>query len=142
MMTRWVVANQDFSAKPIDWTRQYDMDTISPWADGAIWPNSTQQGQNILVATHFNAPPAMEPGGNSYKSFQGITRDSAGAALAAAKVEGFVTGSDLYVGDVVSDAGGYFQLPTAQGAVNHYLVGYKSGSPDVAGTTVNTLQPT
>lgn len=49
---------------------------------------------------------------------------------------------DLNAGATVSDANGYFAAPTPYPGVSHYCVGYKSGSPSLAGNTLNTLIPT
>ena len=38
-----------------------------------------------------------------------------------------------------SDANGYYEFRTAIPAELYYVVAYKAGAPDVAGTTVNTL---
>lgn len=70
----------------------------------------------------------------------GITKDSAGAALAACQVQLFRTVDDAFVQEVTSDgAGAYVLTPTVSGPF--YIVAYKAGSPDVAGTTLNTLIP-
>jgi hypothetical protein len=39
---------------------------------------------------------------------------------------------------MISDAGGKYSIPVNIG-IQHYAVAYLAGSPDVAGTTVNTL---
>lgn len=68
----------------------------------------------------------------------GITRDNAGAVLGNCLVKLFRTGTDELVSQTVSDANGVYTIP-ASSLLNHYLVVYKAGAPDVAGTTVNTL---
>lgn len=61
----------------------------------------------------------------------------------AAIVQGFRTSDDAFVGEVNAKADGYYILPTFNGTgVAHYLVAYNPGSPDRAGTTVNTITPT
>jgi len=74
----------------------------------------------------------------------GVTRNSTGVALASCAVEIFETGSGLLRGATVSDADGNYSLEvTGSGAgLTFFVVAYKAGSPDVAGTTVNTLTAT
>lgn len=70
----------------------------------------------------------------------GTTKDSAGAALGNCVVDWFRTSDDAKLDSVTSDANGLFEFRTAGQPPNaYYLVAYKAGSPDVAGTTVNTL---
>lgn len=68
----------------------------------------------------------------------GVTRDSTSAPLGNCTVEVFETGTNNLKAVVVSDASGNYIVSVAAG-VQHYLVAYLPGSPDVAGTTVNTL---
>ncbi len=68
----------------------------------------------------------------------GITKDSTGATLAACQVQLFRTVDDAFIQEVASDGvGAYVLTPTVSGPF--YIVAYKAGSPDVAGTSVNTL---
>lgn len=68
----------------------------------------------------------------------GVTRDSAGAALGGCTVQLFRTIDDAFRSEVVSDgSGNYVLYPDVTGPF--YVVAYKAGAPDVAGTTVNTL---
>jgi hypothetical protein len=70
----------------------------------------------------------------------GITKDSAGATLGNCIVDLIRTNGDLFAHTTTSDASGNFTIyPTVTGPF--YIVAYKAGSPDVAGTTVNTLTP-
>ena len=58
-------------------------------------------------------------------------------------MQGFVTATDAYVGqDVSRDDGTYLLGTETVAGVAHYLVAYKAGSPDIGGTTVNTLTST
>jgi hypothetical protein len=68
----------------------------------------------------------------------GITKDSGGAALASCVVQLFRTVDDLILAETTSDGSGvYVFYPTVGGPF--YIVAYKAGAPDAAGTTVNTL---
>lgn len=68
----------------------------------------------------------------------GVTRDSTGVALGGCTVQMFRSTDDAYMGETVSDGSGNYTL-TSPGNFNLYLVAYKTGAPDLAGTTVNTL---
>lgn len=74
----------------------------------------------------------------------GITKDSAGVVLGGCTVQLFDKITDLYWGDVISDANGNFMIDIPKGlsqpqVTTWYLVAYKAGSPDVVGTTVDIL---
>lgn len=70
----------------------------------------------------------------------GVTKDSSGVILGSCTVTLFRTDDDLKIDEVVSDATtGQYLFTTAGHAENYYIVAYKAGSPDVSGTTVNTL---
>ena len=71
----------------------------------------------------------------------GTTKDSTGAALGVCTVDLFRTADDSVAARTVSDANGLY-LIYASPSLTHYAVAYKIGSPDVAGTTVNTLTGT
>ena len=68
----------------------------------------------------------------------GVTKDSAGASLGSCVVQLFRTPSDTLVAEITSDASGNYSFSNP-GSGPFYVVAYKAGSPDVAGTTVNTL---
>lgn len=68
----------------------------------------------------------------------GITRDSAGAVLGLCRVD--LCQNNVISRSITSDAGGNYSFVNP-GSGPFFLVAYKQGSPDVAGTTVNTLHP-
>jgi hypothetical protein len=68
-----------------------------------------------------------------------VTKDSAGAALAGCTVQLFQTADDVVVGETVSDGAGAYSFTMARAQGPFYVVAYKAGAPDVAGTSVNTL---
>lgn len=74
-------------------------------------------------------------------AISGVTRDSVGAALGNCRVELFVTALDVSIAETVSDASGNFRFANP-GTGPFYIVAYKAGGADVAGTTVNTLVAT
>jgi len=79
------------------------------------------------------------PGGFANFSLSGTTRDSSGAAIAGCEVD--LCQGNVVVASLVSDGSGNFTFLNP-GSGPFFLVAYKVGSPDVAGTTVNTLYPT
>jgi hypothetical protein len=72
----------------------------------------------------------------------GTTVDANGAPLAGCTVQLFRTGDDSFVAELVSDGAGAYSFVMGDNAGTFYLVAYKPGSPDVAGTTVNTIAAT
>jgi len=71
-------------------------------------------------------------------TISGTTKDANGNALASCALVLYRTADDSIAARGVSDASGVYRLG-ASTALVHYLVAYKAGSPDVAGTSVNTL---
>jgi hypothetical protein len=67
--------------------------------------------------------------------------NSVGAILAGATVLGFRQSDKRFVGQTTSDANGNYSIGSPYPSVNHFIVAYLAGSPDVAGTTVNNLVP-
>lgn len=90
--------------------------------------------------------PDLFTGATSRFVFTGVTRDSGGSALGSVTVKLFKTADGSYVGtkdilidEIVSDTSGNFSVTTPYYPDTHYLVTYKAGTPDVQGTTVNSL---
>ncbi len=71
-------------------------------------------------------------------TISGVTKDSTGAALGTCIVKLFFTVSDVFSQQTTSDASGNYSFAVNKTAT-YYVVSYKAGAPDVAGTTVNTL---
>lgn len=72
-------------------------------------------------------------------TISGVTRDSTGAALAACVLHLFESATDTEIAQTESDASGNYTFSIGQNSGFFYIVAYKVGAPDVAGTTVNTL---
>ena len=81
-------------------------------------------------------------GTQAQKFIMGTTKDASSVPIGGAIVQSFVTSTDAYVSETTSDDNGRYESPTTNVGVAHYLVAYIAGSPDRAGTTVNTLIPT
>ena len=72
------------------------------------------------------------------KLISGVTKDASGVPLGGCTVDLFRTSTNEMVDSVVSDAAGNYKAGSPyEGA--HYCVAYKTGSPDVFGTSKNTL---
>lgn len=129
-----------------------------PWADALLWPSTSmiagdpataagglvnQDASNMRRWAHpsSDAGTDFNSGGQGQKKIIGTTRDSTGTPLSSCIVQIFRTSDDLFVGQCTSDGAGYFEALTPYSGVAHYLVCYKAGSPDIAGTSVNTLIP-
>lgn len=68
----------------------------------------------------------------------GTTKDSSGVALASCLLDLYRTSDDASMSRTISDGSGAYSFSVGQGQ-RYYIVAYKAGGPDVAGTTVNTL---
>lgn len=73
-------------------------------------------------------------------TLRGVTRDSAGAALANVSLEVFDAATGRLVERLQSDGSGNFVTSPVGLGRSYQIDGYKSGAPDLAGTTLNTLQ--
>ena len=70
----------------------------------------------------------------------GVTRDANGTILGNCVVHLFFTASDVIQAVQTSDpTTGAYSIIVQPPPVTYYAVAYKAGSPDVAGTTINTL---
>ena len=73
-------------------------------------------------------------------TISGITRDSTGTILGGCVVELLRTQYDVKVDSTISDAvTGAYEFSVVGLGQQYYIVAYKSGSPDVAGTTRNDI---
>lgn len=112
---------------------------------------SLQVRANAGIATPCGAWIAIDyqpliisnPGGFERLSLSGVSRDDTGAALGSCTVKVFLTPSDSKFAELTSDGSGDWSIPDLGATIGpFYLVEYKAGSPDRAGTSVNTLAPT
>lgn len=100
-------------------------------------PSIFTPGLSPLGAPRFTIPAPPRLG--DVKAITGTTRDSTGVALAGVTVRLVRTADNSVVDQQVSDASGVYRFISANGSDLYYIEAYKAGSPDVAGTTVNTL---
>lgn len=89
--------------------------------------------------TYFSTPRLKKPSFLGSFSITGVTRDSAGVALADCAVDLFLTAEDTLVASTISDGSGNYAFTLPGNSQNFFIRAYKAGSPDVAGTSVNTL---
>ena len=81
-------------------------------------------------------------GTQTLKFIKGLAVDTSDAPLSGVNLQAFRTSDDAFAGyEVQSRTDGSYDLATNFPGVNHYIVAYLAGSPDRAGTTVNTLVP-
>lgn len=110
---------------------------------GALGLDYTLLGDGGAERAQYEPYSCDGAGTQSRNAIRGTTVDASDVAVANAIVQGFVTATDAFVGEVQSGLDGTYTLMTEQlKTTAHYLVAYKAGSPDIAGTTVNTLLPT
>lgn len=92
-------------------------------------------GPHGPVAFDFKFPRLFQE--RNY-TISGVTKDSTGAALGSCIVRLFNTDTNEVEQTTTSDASGNYSFIVDK-TKGFYCVSYKTGSPDVAGTTVNTL---
>ena len=121
----------------------------SLWSWGCRVGGGDLEGYAPGGAGGLNSKDLFEPyscdgeGCSVNKFIRGNCVDASDVPVANAIVQGFRTSDDAFVGQVQANNDGTYTLATDNPAgVAHYLVAYKPGSPDIAGTTVNTLTPT
>lgn len=123
----------------------------SLWSFGcrANGGNGSGQDGSAPIGRDLQAPDLFEPyscdgpGTQTLKFIKGQCVDASGNVAAGAIVQAFRTSDDQFAGEVNANAvDGSFDVPTPFVGASHYLVAYKPGSPDIGGTTVNTLVPT
>src|SRR5258706_9914319 len=105
-----------------------------------LWPRSRFIDVTAWIESTSFEPWSDLPSAHSAYMLNGVTRDSFGARLANCLVRAYRTSDDIVVGEVMSDAGGNYSISLFT-TDPCYLVAYKNGAPDVAGTTANTLIP-
>ena len=144
------------------WAKMSSRQAQSFWDDGRLWPRSIGLGGQFSsygmgmddagtcvgkwepfgTFTPWGAFWKDDSGGAFQNCIVGQTLDQYGNALGNAIVQGFVTATELFIGQVTSDSNGWFKLPTPYPTnIAHYLVCYQASVPPVAGTSINTITP-
>lgn len=143
---RWDARNRDYGRRAlktvndkVGWSSRWPR----PSFGGAGAFDYCLQNQEYGSGFQFEPFSCAEYGSPQNRFIKGICKDASSAVVANATVQAFRTSDDLYVGEGVSRNDGSYDCPVATvSGVNHYLVAYKSGSPDITGATVNTLTST
>ena len=91
-------------------------------------------GAGSPSVVHYRMPQPA-----TFFAISGITKSSAGAVLGNCSLELFETATNRFMEAAVSNGDGVYFFKSPLRTKNYYVVAYKAGSPDVAGTTVNTL---
>lgn len=84
-------------------------------------------------------PRMHPPSPPTYLRIFGVTKDGTGTPLAGCTVHLLRTLDDTLADVVVSDGSGSYEFRSASLSTAYYIVAYLPGSPDRAGTTVNSL---
>jgi hypothetical protein len=115
-------------------------DQRSPWWPGGGTLSFGDASVDFaMMGGVWYALPDTSRGSMGRWGVSGVTRDVYGSPLGGVTVKLYQTSSDLMVSSVVSDPLGNYFVTTPFYPDAHYLVFYKAGSPDVFGTTPNTL---
>ena len=140
--------NEDAFPTPVLWSFDWRAvieaaGFVSPWwpAAGLLIGPGADAGFDALAqvpAKHSDMWRSF--GANGRLGFVGVTRDQYGSPLGGCRVRCFLTATTELVSDVVSDGNGNY-LATTPYTGAHFIVVHRSGSPDVAGASVDTLQP-
>lgn len=114
----------------------------TPWwpsaGAGALLGNAGSVAYDKII--RYTDPwPNLPGGANGRLAFVGITRDQYGSPVGGVTVKCYRTSTDEVTATVISDANGAYTITTPYYPDGHYLVCYKTASPDIFGTTVNTL---
>lgn len=120
---------------------------------GKIFPRANPRNPGVNFALAFATPlaePIVQPltdarlylleEGTLNMVLSGVTRDSTGAALGNCRVMIFRTEDNSFVTETTSNASGVWSVSLMKGGP-FFEVCYKAGSPDLSGTSLNTLAP-
>jgi len=105
------------------------------WSDSILYGDDT--GQSIFRGASWGK--YLLPSGKAHwLSIFGTSKDSSGSPLGGVNVHCFRTVDNVFMSETISLADGSYEIRVPNGD-QYYLVEYKAGSPDVAGTSLNTL---
>jgi hypothetical protein len=81
--------------------------------------------------------------GSVQLSIRGVTKDYLNIPRGGCTLHLFRTADDVEVAETTSDNDGSYSFPIAAADAHqhYYVVAYLPGTPDISGTTVNTLSP-
>lgn len=137
-----------------DWSWQRR--SAKTWRDSNAWVSRWPRGSFSAGSDGWGTDAAGWVDGCGYEPFscdgegtqskrfiRGVTKDVDDNVLSGVIVQGFVTATDAYVGEVASLTDGTFMLGTETApGVAHYLVAFLAGSPNRAAASDNTITST
>lgn len=109
-----------------------------------FWPGSGRfmgESAALLIAPPDHSLRELATGGDTNLGFSGITRDINNEPVGGVTVRLFRTVDSLLIQTVVSAEDGSYAVSTPYQGEQHFLVCHKSGSPEIAGASVSTLEP-
>jgi hypothetical protein len=111
---------------------------IDPDGTIGLAPLTGQEQQELLS----NWEPWLwgESGWSRPNFIRGVCAYANGVGVPQATVESYISANGALDGSSTTDSMGNYAVPCYYSG-NHYVTAYLSGSPDVAGITVNTLVP-
>lgn len=109
---------------------------------GVLWSRSSMVGIDVAVRgtkqQQWDYPFAYSSGRSGARLISGVAYGATGSPIPGATVRLFNTATGLLVCTATADSAGNYVV-TEPNNVASFVVAYLPGSPDVAGTTVNTL---
>lgn len=101
------------------------------------WSRSRFAGSGLSRAIHLR-PLSYYRGTYARKKFAGRIINAVQTPVAGAIVLLFRTSDRLLVEESLSDANGYYELYSPHNSA-HFIMAYLTGSPNIQGTTINSL---
>lgn len=95
---------------------------------------------NFYGVLNSTSKPFRSKSGILNTILSGVSRNSVGVALGNCRVMIFTSPDNRFVMETTSDINGVWSVYIMVSGP-FYLVEYKKGSPDLAGTSINTLLP-
>jgi len=108
------------------------------WPRGNFFVGDPALDVGLLEAAWYEEPD-FPSGGSSRFVFVGVARDVYGSPIPFALVYCYRTSTHEMVSVIAADGNGIFVAMSPYFPDTHYLRAYKIGTPDVMGTTVDTL---
>ncbi len=115
---------------------------VSPWWPwgGIIGGAYGFDGDNLTQLSPRHSDIWRSFGANGRLAFVGYTRDQFGSPIGGVTVRCFRTSTDEMVSKVTSDDNGFY-IATSPYSDAHFLTVHKAGSPDLSGSSVDTVLP-
>lgn len=116
-----------------------DEEAMSPyWPGGGLMLGESQA---MIVSPRDYTPRIADFGGNGLVGFSGVTRDLENSPVSGVTVRLFRSANSQLVNTVLSRSDGSYNVSTPYVGEDHFIVCHKSGSPEIAGASIATLEP-